>query len=333
MIDQAVLVTGGCGFGGSHLVRELVCRGARVVVLDLVDPSEPCPEVRYLRGDVRALSSVASVLARHEVHTVFHLAAQPLVPVSVQLPYETFDANAMGTAAVLEAARRVGTPHVVIASSGAYYGTTSADTPITESTAPLPAANLYAASKAAADLTAQGYARTYGMHIGVCRFMNTYGPGDTNRSRLVPHALHLLREVVPRGGDYDFGDRDDGSTQLDFVHVHDVVRAYLAVDAWLGGPAWSASSPMAFNIGTGTATAVRDVAAALSVAFDGVARTPVFRGAPRAVRVRKLLDPTLAASVLGWRAEVPLAQGLAEVARSGGVRAVGAAGPRGAPAA
>lgn len=315
MSERVALVTGGSGFGGSHLVHELLRRGDRVLVLDLVESSTPQPDVLHLRGDVRDLSLVASVLARHEVHTVFHLAAQPLVPVSVQLPYETLDVNAMGTGAVLEAARRVGTPHVVVASSGAYYGTTSVDSPIPESAAPLPAANLYAASKAAADLTAQGYARTYGMRIGVCRFMNTYGPGDTNRSRLVPHALHLLRHVVPAGGDYDFGDRDDGTTQLDFVHVRDVVRAYLAVDAWLAGPTWSPGSPVAFNIGTGTATAVRDVAAALSLAFDGVARTPSFRGASRTIPVRKLLDPTLAAEVLGWRATVPLAQGLTEVAQ------------------
>ncbi len=306
------LVTGGSGFGGRHLLQTLTGRGANVTSLDLHAPvGGPVEGVEYVAGDVRNFDLVASLMARSATEVVFHLAAQPLVPVSVSLPLETLDTNAMGTYVVLEACRRVGIQAMVLASSGAYYGSTSVTEPIEETFSPLPAANLYAASKAAADLALQGYVQTFDLPAGACRFMNTYGPGDANLSRLVPRALDNLRNDRP----YDFGDRDDGTSELDFLFIGDMVSAYLALAEWLleGRDAHGRDRTVnpVFNVGTGIATSVSDVARLASLAFDGTHRDPIFRGAPKTRLVRKLLSAEKAAQVLGWRALTDLESGLA----------------------
>jgi nucleoside-diphosphate-sugar epimerase len=304
---RRVLVTGGSGFGGSHLIRRLASDGDRVWNLDVRQPSDTCAE--YVSGDVRSVELLQSTLRDNSIDTVFHLAAQPLVPLSIELPFETLDVNSRGTYAVLEACRVVGVGAIVVASSGAYYGTTTTDQPIPETAAPLPAANLYASGKAAADLAAQGYAHTYGLPVGVCRFMNTYGAGDRNDSRFVPHGLRLLTS----GLTYDFGSRDDGTTRLDFLHVDDMTSAYLAVAEFVrthGG------RHAVFNIGTGTATATADVARMLSSCFDGRERTPIFTGFVRATPVVKYLDVTKARQLLGWSAQIGLRAGLERVIRA-----------------
>jgi nucleoside-diphosphate-sugar epimerase len=300
---KRALVTGGSGFGGTSLIKRLAESGVEVWNLDVRE--SPISPAHFVQNDVREVSAVARVLDENAIDTVFHLAAQPLVPLSIESPFETLDVNARGTYAVLEACRTVGVSSLVVASSGAYYGTTTTDQPILETAAPLPAANLYASGKAAADLAAQGYAHTYSMPIGVCRFMNTYGPTDSNRSRLIPHALHLLANDLP----FDFGGRDDGTTRLDFLHVDDMTSAYLAVADYVR----TGGRDAVFNIGTGIATPTRSVAQLISVLFDGEEREPIFSGPARVTPIMKYLDTTKAQSVLGWTATIDLASGLRQV--------------------
>ena len=311
------LVTGGSGFGGTHLIRRLLGAGATVTNYDLISTQTNLAQyIDQVVGDVRSADLVSLTLARAAIDVVFHLAAQPLVPVSVKLPLETLDVNAMGTYVMLEACRRVGVSAFVLASSGAYYGSTSVTEPIPETFSPLPAANLYASSKAAADLALQGYVQTFDLPAGACRFMNTYGPGDTNLSRLVPRALDNL--VHDRS--YDFGDRDDGTSELDFLFIGDMVSSYIALAEWLlvGRDLHGRDRTVnpVFNIGTGVATSVSAVASLASLAYDNVERTPIFRGPSKTVRVRKLLDASKAAEVLGWKAGTGLTVGLARTMQS-----------------
>lgn len=310
------LVTGGSGFGGTHLIRRLNDAGASVTNLDVVrPPSSVAGLADFVTGDVRNFDAVVLLLARLSIDVVFHLAAQPLVPVSVQLPLETLDVNAMGTYVVLEACRRVGVDALVLASSGAYYGSTSVLDPIPETFSPLPAGNLYASSKAAADLALQGYVQTFDLPAGACRFMNTYGPEDSNLSRLIPRAIDNLYNKRA----YEFGDRDDGSSELDFLYIGDMVAAYLSLAEWLlvvrDAHGRDRSVNPVFNIGTGIATAVKDVAAMASIVYDGCERTPIFSGPTKLVRVRKLLDASKAADVLNWRPSTCLHDGLAATMR------------------
>ncbi|HZF54701.1 MAG TPA: NAD(P)-dependent oxidoreductase [Polyangiaceae bacterium] len=308
---KACLVTGGAGFGGAHLTEQLLARGAKVVVLDRWLPRTSylvlaglLPKVDFLQGDVRDLDLVRQTLERFDIDTVFHLAAQPLVPTSNALPLETLSVNAMGTYVVLEAIRgSTRTKRLVFASSGAYYGTTSGADPIREDDAPLIATNIYAPSKAAADLAVRCYAKIYGLKAAVCRFMNTYGPGDTNFSRLVPRAAKNLIE----GAAFDFGDRDDGTTVLTYMHVRDMASAYIRMAERLDTIAGEA-----FNFGGDRALATREMASLCARAFGGEEREPLFHGPRREVPLRKMLATQKARESLGWAPETPLEEGLRE---------------------
>ncbi|MBU2755317.1 NAD-dependent epimerase/dehydratase family protein [Acidithiobacillus sp. CV18-2] len=303
------LVTGGAGFGGGHLCERLLALGARVFVLDrLVSPWSYFQiqgldrHAQVWLGDIRDGDFVRLNLSRFAIDTIFHLAAQPIVPTSNVLPWETLSVNAMGTYTLLEAMRNVDTvERMVFASSGAYYGMTTDERALRESDPPLDANNIYASSKVAGDCVARSYARIYDLQIGVCRFMNTYGPGDINFSRLVPRAIYNLLE----GQDYDFGARDDGSSRLDFLYIADMADAYLKLGESLGN-----HGGKAFNFGTGTATSITDVATELSWLYDGERRTPIFRGDPRSKPAIKYLEIERARLDLGWVPETSLADGL-----------------------
>lgn len=303
------LVTGGFGFGGTHLARELTALGAIVTVLDRVGLDDVQPELqdsasawRSVQGDVRDSELVSKVLRQERIDTVFHLAAEAIVPNSVTDPFSVLDVNARGTFTVLERSRCSGTvEQFIFASSGAYYGDHDQSSPIDETTSPTAASNLYAASKAAGDLAVQGYAKTFGMRASACRFMNTYGPGDRNTSRLIPAAVGKLL----RGEPYDFGDRDDGTSQLDFLFVGDMTRAYLAVADSL-----STTDGDVFNFGSGRLTSIAAVARLVSTSFDGIDREPVFRGVPRTIPRMKHLDISRAHRILGWEPKTALIDGL-----------------------
>lgn len=311
---RSCLVTGGLGFGGSHLVAELLARSAHVVILDHGSVTSSylyqiglSSSITVVHGDVREGYLVEEVIRRHAVDTVFHLAAQPLVQESVLNPFDTLDVNTRGTFVLLEACRKeASVQRFVLASSGAFYGSTTTTDPIPETAAPLPAANLYSSSKAGADLAVQGYARTFGMRASVCRFMNTYGPGDRHTSRLVPRGLQLLGS----NAEYNFGDRDDGSTRLDFLYVGDMALAYLAVAEHL-----DQAEGDVFNFGSGRSNSVHEVATILSRAFDGSTRDPIFQGTPRRPCCHKWLDIQKAEKVLGWKPKVNLEEGLARTVK------------------
>jgi len=308
------LVTGGSGFGGAHLCALLLELGAEPTVLDLeVSEARPLallglgPMVRCVRGDARDVGLVRGLLDETRAGTLFHLAAQPLVPRSVAEPYETLQNNALAAYAALEAARTAAAPpRFVFASSGAYYGTTSSPELLREEDAPRDAENLYAPSKVAGDIAVRCYARTFGLKAAVCRFMNTYGPADTNSSRIVPRAVSSLLS----GGSYDFGDRDDGTTRLDYMHVRDMAAAYAAVAERL-----DEVSGEAFNFGGGRPMATRELARLVSRLYDGKEREPVFSGPRRKDTLCKVLDTRKAGTALGWRPSIGLEDGLRETIR------------------
>lgn len=310
------LVTGGLGFGGTHLVNALVAVGARVVVIDKRDLASSvhfrhlglCQATRVVQGDVRDGEMIENLLRQEHIDTVFHLAAEAIVSESTINPYHVLDVNAGGTFTVLEQARQSQTvERFVFASSGAYYGDQSLNEPICETTAPSAATNLYAASKAAGDLAVQGYARTFGIRAAACRFMNTYGPGDSHASRIVPAAIGKLIRNEP----YDFGTRDDGSSRLDFLYVDDMTQAYMAVADHLQHAAGDV-----FNFGSGQLTSIARVVQMVSIAYDGKRRTPIFRGTRQTPPKSKHLDITKARSILSWEPTTKLEEGISKTIES-----------------
>ncbi len=305
--DSSVLVTGAYGLLGSWLVKALVEDGARVAVIRRDDATGSAlaemdleRRVHVVHGDICAEGLVARAVGEYEVDTVFHLAAQTIVPTANRGPTSTFETNIRGTWTVLEACRIHGAERVVVASSDKAYGP-HPDLPYREDYALQPVFP-YDVSKAATDLLARSYWHTWQLPVAVTRFANLYGGGDTNRSRLVPEtvsaALACRAPVV----------RSDGSPERDFLYVEDAVAAYLAIAGALGR---GEGRGEAFNAGGGRAHRVLDVVE-LICRLAGTGVTPDVRGGgtPRGEIDRQWVDYTKLNALTGWEPSVTLEQGL-----------------------
>jgi CDP-glucose 4,6-dehydratase len=231
---HSVLVTGAYGLLGSWLVKTLLEQGARVCVVRRDQPAHSAladagleAELNVIDGDIASEGLVARALAEYEVASVFHLAAQTIVPTANRSPVSTFETNIRGTWMVLEGSRLNGVQRVIVASSDKAYGR-HAELPYREHFALQPQFP-YDVSKAAADMLARSYWHTWGLPVAVTRFANLYGGGDANPSRLVPEAITAALSGRPPVV------RSDGSPERDFLYVEDAVEAYLAIWGALGG--------------------------------------------------------------------------------------------------
>jgi UDP-glucose 4-epimerase len=290
------LITGGAGFIGSHLVDALLNRGDEVAIADHLHRS-PRPWVAdaLQRGaqlhvaDVRDLSALRRAFEAARPEIVLHLAAQVDVRRSIADPAFDAQVNVAGTVSVLEAARESGARRVLLASTAAVYGDPS-ELPTAES-APIAPLSPYGTSKAAAEWYLAQYRRLHGMSTLALRMANVYGP------RQDPHGeagvVSIFCGIAAEGGRATvFG---DGRQTRDYVYVEDVVAAWLA--------AAESDVTGAVNVSTGVETTLLDVAEALDLPFDFAP------GRPGEI-ARSCLDASTVTEQLGWRAAVPLADGL-----------------------
>ena len=308
LTGRSVLVTGAYGLLGSWLVSELLERGAHVCVVRFDRPARSAlismgleSQVNVIDGDIAADGLVARVLAEYEVDSVFHLAAQTIVPTANHAPLSTFETNIRGTWTVLEACRLHGTERVIVASSDKAYGH-HANLPYREDF-PLQPRFPYDVSKAAADLLARSYWHTWQVPVAVTRFANLYGGGDSNRSRLVPEAITAAlsgrRPVL----------RSDGSPERDFLYVEDAVAAYLAIWTALGH---GGAGGEAFNAGGGRPQRVDEVVK-LICRLAGTDVEPEIHGegTPSGEIDRQWVDHTKLTELTGWQPSLGLEEGLA----------------------
>ena len=248
-----VLVTGGAGFIGSNLVRELLCRGHSVDVLDdlstgLESNLDGLP-VELVKGSIVDLDVVEE--ASRGASAIVHLAARGSVPRSLQNPLATHHVNATGTVNVLEAAR-VNNSYVVFSSSSSVYGVNKTS-PKSEAI-PISPVSPYAASKASGEVYAAAYARSFAIPVLVFRFFNVFGPGQ--------RPDHDYAAVVPKWVSQALSDETlvvngDGSIVRDFTYVHDVVQVLAnAIDRRV-----TASGPV--NLAFGRALSLNDLLSAL----------------------------------------------------------------------
>jgi UDP-glucose 4-epimerase len=291
-----VVVTGGGGFIGSHVVDALIAEGAVVHVVDdfssgrLENLEWALERGTHLHvADVADAEAMTALMNAVAPDVVLHLAAQIDVRRSMAAPAFDARANVTGTVAVIEAARRCGARRFVLASTAAVYGDPPA-VPTPESTPPAPI-SAYGAGKAAAELYLDLYARRHGLSTVALRMANVHGPrqdpdGEAGVVTIFRRAAALEASVTIYG---------DGRQTRDYVHVEDVARAFTA--------AAQADVQGAVNVSTGRETTVLAVAEAFGVPIEFAPERP---GEIR----RSCLDPSAALRTLGWRACSGLSDGL-----------------------
>ncbi len=297
----AVVVTGGAGFIGSHLVDALLDRGTAVTVID--DLSSGDSARLDARADFRQIDIVDeaafdSVIDEVDPGAIFHLAAQSSVTVSVSNPSRDCAVNVRGTLNVVEAARRHGAPVVFTSTGGALYGN-DAPIPTPEDRIPAPVAP-YGASKWAGEAYVNTWSASSGIPHAICRLGNVYGPrqsphGEAGVVSIFTYHLHQVRP--PKIFGY-------GKPTRDYVHVHDVVNALLSASGTAG----------TFNVATGVETDVMHVWEYLQQA-SGATVEPELAPLRAGELERSCLDPSRARQQLGWKAGVTLSEGLSDTYR------------------
>ncbi|MXX87280.1 MAG: NAD-dependent epimerase/dehydratase family protein [Acidobacteria bacterium] len=303
-----ILITGGAGFIGSALARERAAAGERVRVLDDFSTGRRArvaghPLIEVCEGDVRNSATVREALAG--VSRVAHLAALASVPRAELDPDAAARVNVEGTLVVLDESRRAGVSALVYASSCSVYGD-AGERPIAES-APLKPRSVYAVTKLAGERHVLLHHRNGGPPAIALRFFNVYGPGQPADS---PYSGVLARFCAQALAGERSQIHGDGAQTRDFVFVTDVVDALvLALEKAASGP-----GGQVFNVGTGRSASVREIWRLVADAA-GAAPTPTF-GPVRAGDMRHAsADTRRAAELLGFRARVPLREGISRLLR------------------
>ena len=304
-MTEAVLVTGGAGYVGSHACKALASAGYRPVVYDNLSRGHR-EAVRWgplVEGDLHDLPGLAAALRAHKVTAVMHFAALAYVGESMADPETYYRNNVGGTLALLGAMREAGVATIVFSSTCAVYGAPE-HLPIRETTAAAPL-NPYGETKLAIERALHWYAAAYGTRYLALRYFNAAGAdpdgeiGENHEpeTHLIPL---VVRAALGRGDPVEIYGTDyptpDGTAIRDYIHVSDLADAHLRALGHLAAGGDNA----ALNLGTGSGCSVRQVIAAVervggwTVPHREVARRP---GDPPEL----VADPALALSRLGWQ--------------------------------
>jgi len=297
LTNATILVTGGAGFIGSHVVATLAADNEVRVLDDLSSGHREYvhADATLQVGDVRDESAVRA--AMEGVDIVFHQAALVSVDRSIEAPEESHAINVDGALTVLEAARAEDA-RVVVASSAAVYGDPES-VPITEThrTKPL---SPYGLTKLTVDEYARLYHDLYGLETIALRYFNVYGPRQSGEYAGV---ISVFRDQAATGGPLTV--HGDGTQTRDFVHVADVVRANCLAAA-------TDATGQAYNVGTGTSISIREVAELVREMTDG--SVPIQHTEARQGDIdRSCADISRARDALGYEPAWDLRDGLAEL--------------------
>src|SRR5213595_3545913 len=290
-----VLVTGGAGFIGSHLVEKLLASGHQVVILDdfndFYDPQTKHANIAGLARDVtvyhvdlRDSESVRNLFHREKVDAIAHLAARAGVRPSIQQPRLYYDTNVTGTLHLLEAARVTGIERFIFASSASVYGALKA-IPFSEDEHLSQTISPYAATKVAGEFLCSTYSHLYNLRVVALRYFTVYGPRQ--RPDL---AIHQFTRRIYAGQPIDqFG---DGSTRRDYTYIEDVIQGTMAALEY-EGPLFDI-----FNLGESETIQLKDLIVAIENALGKRAKIKQLPEQPGDMpltcadisKARKLLD-------------------------------------------
>jgi UDP-glucose 4-epimerase len=310
LAGQRILVTGGAGTIGSHVVDQLVAAGAAdIVVLDnfvrgrLENLSSALrhgqDRIMVVNGDITDRDTVRRLVAGTDV--VFHLAALRITQCAED-PRLALECLVDGTFNVIEAAADSGVRKVVASSSASVYGQAEVF-PTAENHHPYANDTFYGAAKVFNEGMLRSFRAMRGLDYVALRYFNVYGPRMDAHGRYTEVLIRWMERIAAGQRPVIFG---DGAQTMDFVHVVDIARANILA-------AQADVTDEVFNIATGTETSLRELAEALLAAMDSA--PGVEHGPERPVNgvVRRLADISAAADRLGWKPEVHLADGLRDL--------------------
>ncbi len=295
---ERVLVTGGAGFIGSHVVDALLARGSKVLAVDDLstgDRGNLAAEATFAQLDICDQRALREVVGEFRPSLICHLAAQASVTFSVRHPDRDRDVNVAGTYNVCELGREHGAPIVFTSTGGALYGD-DIEFPAREDVQPEPLSP-YGASKLAGEAYVATWGRLHGLPNVVIRPGNVFGPRQAPHGEAGVVAIFsglLAREEPPTV-------RGDGKPTRDYVHAFDVAKAILR--------AAEAAVPGTFNVARGEETSVLELLEILQAAA-GTSLEPRFEPLQPGELQRSVLDRSLAERELAWRPQEDLESGL-----------------------
>lgn len=299
------MVTGGTGLVGSHLTEKLLELGANVFVLDIVlEPKsyfaskKLSDKAKVFMQDLRDFAGVKKVIEENKIDYIFHLGAQALVPLALEDPMETLNANVMGTVHVLEAARQLGTvTGILVASSDKAYGKDCVDAVETQS---LNGDHPYDVSKTCTDLISTTYFKTYGLPVAIARFGNIFGPGDLYFNRIVPGVMQSLIK------NQELEIRSNGKFRRDYLYVKDVAEGYVKMAENI-----NKINGEAFNFSTNWNFSVIDLVQKIGSILGQEVKFKILDSQKNEIPEQSL-NWTKAKKILAWEPKFSLEQGITE---------------------
>jgi len=297
---MSILITGGAGFIGSHVVRALIDADYDVRVLDDLSTGSlenlADLEVKFQQGDICNRTQISAAV--QDVETVLHFAAFISAPDSVSQPEACYETNILGSLNVLRAAQQAGV-RVVLASSAAVYGDTEGAIPEDAQKNP---ASPYAVSKLAMEETARLFTRTYGLETVCLRFFNVYGPRQSPDSAYAAVIPQFINDLEQGRGITILG---DGEQTRDFIFVDDVAQACLVA---MDHPDAAGGT---FNIAGGLSISILELTRILQGFYPGAREVQFGPSRPGDVR-DSLASIEQAQATLGYRPQTAFEDGLAK---------------------
>jgi UDP-glucose 4-epimerase len=306
---KRVLVTGGAGFVGSHIIDLLIEGGCTdVVAVDSMIRGRPdnlawalaSGHVRLINGDIRDGPMMKSLIIG--VDTIFHQAALRITQCAAE-PKHAMEVMANASFSLIQFCVEAKVRKVIMASSASVYGHAD-EFPTTERQNPYNNRTLYGATKAFGEALLRSFNDIYGLNYVALRYFNVYGPRMDLHGRYTEVLVRWMERIASGQAPIIFG---DGLQTMDMVHVRDVARANILA-------ALSDASDVALNVGSGTETSLRDLAIRLARVMGRPGLAPIHED-ERAVNPvpRRLADVSKAKSLIGFEAKIPLDEGLRDL--------------------
>lgn len=303
---KRILVTGGAGFVGSHLIHALLDEGHDIVCVDnMNDYYDPTlkkarlalfqDKVTFYQIDISDMAALEDVFKKHQFDAIAHLAAQAGVRYSLEAPLVYVDSNVRGTVCVFECAQKYGVKNIVMASSSSVYGSVDGGEVFSEDREVNKPISVYAATKRATELLAYTYHHLYGLNITSLRFFTAYGPYGRPDMALFKFVSNML-------ADKPIDVYGDGNQERDFTYVSDIVSGFVL----------ALKKPLGFsilNLGAGNPISLNMFIAVIEEVLGKKAQRNALPAQPGDVP-RTSANIRKAAQDLGYKPEISIKEGV-----------------------